>query len=682
MSPNRLAAETSPYLRQHADNPVDWYPWGPEALARARAEDKPILLSIGYAACHWCHVMAHESFEDPETADVMNRHFVCVKVDREERPDVDAIYMDAVQALTGHGGWPLTAFLTPEGEPFYAGTYFPKEDRGGLPAFRRVLEAIAEVWGSRRDEVRAQAGRVVEAISRAGALRPSTEPLTEEVARAAVRTLRASFDPVFGGFGGPPKFPQPMALEFLLRRHLRGDAEVLPIVERTLEAMASGGVFDQVGGGFHRYATDARWHVPHFEKMLSDNAQLARLYVRAWQVTGRERWREVASRTLEYLLRELRQPAGGFSSSQDADSEGTEGAFYVWRWEELLEVAGEPAARALGARPEGNWEGANVLWLPRPIEEVALELGTTPTELAAELAAARARLFERREGRVRPAVDDKVVAAWNGLAISALAEGGRALGEARSVEAAAVEANFVLEALRLPDGRLARSWREGRVGPPGFADDHALLAEACLVLYETTWDPRWLEEALGLAEALLERFHDPERGGFFQTATDAEPLVVRPKGLIDNATPSGSSAAAEVLLRLSHLTGEDAYERAAVSALRLVRELMARAPTGFAHALCALELYLGPVREVAIVGDPGDPGTRALVDEVLVRRYLPNHVLAVAPPDRAALERVALLRDRTALEGRPTAYVCERFTCRLPVTDPAALAAQLEAGPQ
>ncbi len=680
MSPNRLAAETSPYLRQHADNPVDWYPWGPEALARARAEDKPILLSIGYAACHWCHVMAHESFEDPGTAELMNRHFVCVKVDREERPDVDAIYMDAVQALTGHGGWPLTAFLTPEGEPFYAGTYFPKEDRGGLPAFRRVLEAIAEVWDSRRDEVRAQAGRVVEAISRAGTLRPSADPLSEEVPRAAVRALRASFDPVFGGFGGPPKFPQPMTLEFLLRRHLRGEPEVLPLVERTLEAMASGGIFDQVGGGFHRYATDARWHVPHFEKMLSDNAQLARLYVRAWQVTRGERWREVASRALEYLLRELRQPAGGFSSSQDADSEGTEGAFYVWRWEELVEVAGEPVARALGARPEGNWEGANVLWLPRPIEEVAAELGATPTELAAELAAARTRLFERREGRVRPAVDDKVVAAWNGLAISALAEAGRALGEARYVEAAEAAANFVLEVLRLPDGRLARSWREGRVGPPGFADDHALLAEACLALYETTWDPRWLEEALGLAGALLERFHDPERGGFFQAATDAEPLIVRPKELIDHATPSGSSAAAEVLLRLSHLTGEEAYERAAVSALRLVRDLMAQAPTGFAHALCALELSLGPVREVAIVGDPADPGTRALVDEVLVRRYLPNHVLAVAPPGGRGTP--ALLRDRTALEGRPTAYVCERFTCRLPVTDPAALAAQLEAGSQ
>jgi uncharacterized protein YyaL (SSP411 family) len=678
MSPNRLAGATSPYLLQHADNPVDWYPWGPEALERARREDRPILLSIGYAACHWCHVMAHESFEDPETAALMNRHFVCVKVDREERPDLDAIYMDAVQALTGHGGWPLTAFLTPEGKPFYAGTYYPKEDRHGLPAFRRVLEAIAEVWAERRGEAETQAERVTEAISRVGALRASDEPLSEEVAAAASRALREAFDPVWGGFGGAPKFPQPMTLELLLRRHLRGEPEALPMLERTLDAMAAGGMHDQVGGGFHRYATDERWHVPHFEKMLPDNAQLARLYVRAWQVTGRPAYREVAARTCEYLLRELRQPGGGFSSSQDADSEGVEGHFYVWPWEELVSAVGEHVARALGATPGGNWEGTNVLWMPRPLEEVAAELGVGSGALAAEVEAARGSLLELRERRVRPATDDKVVAAWNGLAISALAEVGRVLGEPRYVVAAAEAAGFVLGTMRLPDGRLARSWRAGRVGGPGYADDHALVAEACLVLYETTWDLRWFEEALALAEELLARFHDPERGGFFQTASDAEALVVRPKELFDNATPSGNSAAADVLLRLAHLTGEPAYERAGASALRLVRELMARVPVGFGHALCALDLYLGPVREVAIVGDPPDPATRALADEVLVRRFLPNHVLAVAAPgDAAAAERVPLLRDRVA-DGGPTAYVCERFACRLPVTEPAALAAQLE----
>ena len=678
MSPNHLASSTSPYLLQHAENPVDWYPWGPEALERARLEDKPILVSIGYAACHWCHVMAHESFEDPETAAIMNERFVCIKVDREERPDVDAIYMDAAQALTGHGGWPLTAFCTPEGKPFYAGTYFPKEDRHGLPAFRRVLEAIAEVWAERRGEAETQAERVTAAISRVGQLRPSADPLSEEEAQAASRALRASFDPVFGGFGGAPKFPQPMTLEFLLRRYLRGEPEALSMVERTLDAMAAGGLHDQVGGGFHRYSTDERWHVPHFEKMLPDNAQLARLYVRAWQVTGHPSYREVAVRTCEYLLRELRQPDGGFSSSQDADSEGAEGRFYVWGWDELVEAVGEPLARTLGALPEGSWEGLNVLWHPRPLEQLAAELRVGTEELAAELDAARARLFGIRERREPPAVDDKVVAAWNGLAISAFAEVGRVLGEPRYVETAETAAGFVLEHLRLPDGRLARSWRAGRLGPPGYADDHALMAEACLVLYETTWDAHWFEGALALAEALLERFSDPERGGFFQTASDAEPLVVRPKELIDTATPSGNSAAAEVLLRLSHLTGDERYERAGASALRLVRELMAQAPSGFGHALCALDLALSPVQEVAIVGAPDDPRTRALVDEVLVRRYLPNHVLAVAG-DETATGRVPLLRDRVALDGRPTAYVCERFTCRLPVTEPADLAAQLGA---
>ncbi|GBC87797.1 hypothetical protein HRbin12_01815 [bacterium HR12] len=515
-------------------------------------------------------------------------------------------------------------------------------------------------------------------LSRAGTLRPSTDPLSEELARRAVSALGDAFDPIFGGFGGAPKFPQPMTLEFLLRRHLRGDPDALPMVDRTLEAMASGGILDQVGGGFHRYATDQRWLVPHFEKMLADNAQLARLYLRAWQVTGRATYREVAVRTCGYLLRELRQPEGGFSSSQDADSEGVEGRFYVWSFDELVEAVGEPVARAFGATPEGNFDGANVLWLPRPVAELAEDLGTTPDELSAELDAARARLFELRERRVRPATDDKVVAAWNGLAISALAEAGRVLGEAGYVEAAVRAARFVLEHLRLPDGRLARSWRAGRVGPPGYADDHALMAEACLVLYETTWDARWFEEARALADALLERFLDAERGGFFQTAGDAEPLVVRPKELIDNAAPSGNSAAADVLLRLAHLTGEEVYERAGAAALRLVREPMAAAPSAFGQALCALDLYLGPVREVAVVGRPDDARTRALVDEVLVRRFLPNHVLAVAPPgDATAAETVPLLRDRTALDGRPTAYVCERFTCRLPVIEPADLAAQL-----
>jgi len=437
-------------------------------------------------------------------------------------------------------------------------------------------------------------------------------------------------------------------------------------------------VYDQVGGGFHRYATDAMWHVPHFEKMLYDDALLARLYTRAWQLTGAERYRRVATETCEYLLRELRQPQGGFSSSQDADSEGVEGRFFVWSWDELVAIAGEAVATAFGAGPSGNWEGTNVLWRPIPIPAVAAELELDPEVLAREVEAARAELFRVREGRVRPATDDKVLAAWNGLAISALAEAGRAFGEPRYVEAAVQAAGFVLTHLRDDDGRLLRSWRDGRAGRAGFADDHALMAEACLTLYETTFELRWFTEARALADELLRRFRDDERGGFFQTGSDAEELVIRPKEVIDNAVPSGNSAAADVLLRLAHLTGEPEYERAGADALRVVRDAMAGAPTGFGHALCALDVYLGPVKEVAIVGDPAAERTRALAAEVTARRFLPNHVLAVAAPDDAAsIEAVALLRERPQVEGKPTAFVCERFACKLPVVKPQALAEQL-----
>ena len=675
---NRLASATSPYLLQHAHNPVDWYPWGEEALERARRDDKPILLSIGYAACHWCHVMERESFEDARTAALMNEHFVSIKVDREERPDVDAIYMDAVQAMTGHGGWPLTAFLTPDGKPFYAGTYFPNEDRHGLPAFRKILTAIAETWTARRDEAETQAQRVVDAIGRVGSLRASGEPLDEELRSRAFGALRGAFDPRWGGFGTAPKFPQPMTLEFVLRAHLRGSPDALEMLTKTLDRMAGGGMHDQVGGGFHRYSTDERWHVPHFEKMLYDNAQLARLYVRAWQATGIERYRTVATRTCDYLLREMQHPAGGFFSSQDADAEGVEGRSFVWSWDELVGSIGEPVAAALGAVPSGNWEGTNVLWMPHPLAGVADEYGIDADELERAVGEARATLFGLRETRTQPATDDKVLAGWNGLAISALAEAGRALGDPRYVEAATRAARFVLSELRDPRGRLLRSWRDGTAGGRAYADDHALMADACLALYETTFDLRWFEDARRLTDELVRLFQDEERGGFFQTGSDAEALVVRPKELSDNALPSGNSAAADALLRLAHLTGEPAYERAGLSALRLVRELMVQAPAGFGHALGALDLAIGPVREVAIVGPPGDPATRALVDEILVRRFLPNHVLAVAAPDDAALRRVPLLEGRTEVDSRPTAYVCERFTCRLPVTEPAALAEALE----
>ena len=678
---NRLATQTSPYLLQHAHNPVDWYPWGPEALERAAREDKPILLSIGYAACHWCHVMERESFEDPATAALMNEHFVSIKVDREERPDIDAIYMDAVQSMKGPGGWPLTAFLTPQGKPFYAGTYFPNEDRHGIPAFTRVLDAIASTWRERREEAETQAARVVEVIARTGFLGGSDEPLSDEVPRQAFDVLRRGFDPKWGGFGGAPKFPQPMTLEFLLRCHLNGRPEALEMLTTTLDRMAGGGMYDQVGGGFHRYSTDDRWHVPHFEKMLYDNAQLVRLYVRAWQVTKADRYRRIATETARYLLREMQHPQGGFFSSQDADSEGVEGKFFVWSWDELVDVGGEAVATLLGATLQGNWDGANVLWRPLPPEAVAAQRGMDLGSLERDLDAARARLFELRETRVRPATDDKVLTGWNAMAISALAEAGRAFGEPAFVDAAVRACDFVLEHLRDDRGRLLRSWREGTAQIPAYADDHALMADACLTVYETTFDLRYFREARALGDELLRLFWDRERGGFFQTGSDAEALVIRPKELYDNAVPSGNSAAADVLQRLALLTGEAEHDRAGLSALRLVREPMAQAPTGFGAALCALDLSLSPAREVAIVGDPEDERTRALAAEVTSTRFLPNHVLAVtAPDDEAAFEGVELLRDRVQIEDRPTAYVCERFVCKLPVTDRGALVAQLTSG--
>ncbi len=672
---NRLAGETSPYLLQHADNPVDWYPWGQEALDLAAQRDQPILLSIGYAACHWCHVMAHESFEDPRTAALMNEHFVCVKVDREERPDLDAIYMTAVQAMTGQGGWPMTVFLTPEGEPFFAGTYFPREDRLGMPAFEKVLRAIADAWRERRDEARSQGRQVAEHVAmQTRALNEVTGGLDEEVLREAFEGVRKAFDPEWGGFGGAPKFPQPMTLDFLLRCHLRGWPDALEMVGRTLDRMATGGIFDQLGGGFHRYSTDHRWLVPHFEKMLYDNAQLVRLYARAWQVTGAERYRQVSRRTADYLLRELRHPDGGFFSSQDADSEGEEGKFFVWSYQELMEVVGEAVARFYGAVPDGNWEGRNVLWTPFPPETLAEQAGVAVDELERTVLAGRAALLERREGRVHPATDDKVLAAWNGLAIAALAEAGRVLPEPRYVLAAVEAAEFVLDTMRVP--RLRRAWREGRLGGPGYLDDHACMAEACLTLYETTFEARWLREALALADELLELFADPE-GGFYQTGADAEKLVVRPRELFDNAVPAGSSVAAEVLLRLGRLVGGERYEQAALGALRVVQGLFARAPTGFGHALGVADFALSKVHEVAIVGEPGAPDTAALLAEVR-RRYRPNQVVALAAPaDGEAVGAVPLLADRPLVDGHATAYVCEHFACRQPVTEPAALAQQL-----
>jgi len=678
---NRLGGESSPYLLQHAHNPVDWYPWGPEAFERARQQDRPVLVSIGYAACHWCHVMERESFEDPDTAALMNEHFVSIKVDREERPDVDAIYMDAVQAMTGSGGWPLTAFLTPDGEPFYAGTYFPNEDRLGMPAFRRVLTAIADTWRDRRDEVETQGRRLVEAIARP-ALAGGDEAPGGDVLSDAFTTLRRSFDQRWGGFGGAPKFPQTPALEFVIRAQLRGFAEAPDVLTTTLDRMAAGGVYDQVGGGFHRYSVDERWHVPHFEKMLYDNAQLLRVYVRAWQVTRRDAYERVARETAEYLLREMRRPEGGFASSQDADTDGVEGRTYVWDYDDIAGLVGPAVAAAFGATPAGNWESVtNVLWRPHPIEAVAAELGVDEEALRADVEEARRPLREARDRRPQPALDDKVVAGWNGLAIGALAEAGRALGVQAFVDAATGAAAFVTDALHDEEGRLLRSWRAGRRGPRAFADDHALLAGGLLTLFETTFDLAWFSRARELCDRLLTSFADDERGGFFQTPSDAAgALVVRPKDLFDNAVPSGNSAAADALLRMALLTGEADYERAAERALAAVGGAMAQAPAGFGTALCALDRLRSRPLEVAIVGDPASERTRALVAEVTTERFLPNHVLAVAAPDGDAAAAVPLLRNRLALDGAPTAYVCERFVCKLPVREPADLAALLAEG--
>jgi uncharacterized protein YyaL (SSP411 family) len=667
---NRLATETSPYLLQHAHNPVDWYPWGDEALAAAHDASKPIFLSVGYAACHWCHVMERESFEDEETARLMNERFVSIKVDREERPDIDGIYMDAVQAMTGAGGWPMSVFLTPEGKPFYAGTYYPPEPRHGMPSFRQVLTGIAEAWDERRHEIHVQAGRITEAIAGAAATEPGEAPLTADGTQAAMRSLRSAFDGRWGGFGGAPKFPQPMTLEFVLRQALRDVPDALEIVTITLDRMAEGGIFDHVGGGFARYSTDGAWHVPHFEKMLYDNAQLLQLFTRAWQVTRDARFREVATRTADYLVREMRQPEGGFSSSQDADSEGVEGKFFTWAWDELVGFVGEPVARCFGATPEGNWpgEGTNVLWRPVAMGAVARDLGVDEEALERDLEGARATLFEARERRAHPGVDDKVLTAWNALAIRAFAEAGVAFGEPSYLDVATSCAWFLSSKLRDEHGRLLRSWRRGVRGGPGFADDHGLLASACLTLFELTGDLRWFEETRMLADELLRLFVDEERGGFFQTGSDVAPLVVRPKDLYDNALPGGNSAAAEVLLRLSMLTGERRYEDAAVGALGIVGEAMSRAPTGFGYALCALDLWLGPSHEVAIVGDREDARRKELVD-VVRGVYRPNIVVAVASADDAAAsEAVALLRERGTLDGRPAAYVCEHHVCRLPVT--------------
>jgi hypothetical protein len=656
---NALAHETSPYLLQHAGNPVDWLPWGEEALRRAREGDRPLLVSIGYSACHWCHVMERESFEDPETAALMNRLFVCVKVDREERPDVDALYMEAVQAMTGHGGWPLNVFATPEQVPFFGGTYFPPQPRHGMPAWRQVLAAVDDAWRARRDEIRVQGRRMAGRLAGGALLGPSSEPMTVADLDAAVAALRASFDSVHGGWGGAPKFPAASVIEFLLARDERAMAL------QTLRSMASGGIFDQVGGGFHRYAVDATWTVPHFEKMLYDNALLARTYLHGFQVSGDATLRRTAEETLDFVLRELHGPEGGFFSALDADSDGVEGRFYVWSLDELRAVAGVDADAAvawLGASARGNWEGVNVLESRGP---------EPPPEQRARI---RAALLAARERRVRPGLDDKRLAAWNALAVGALAEAGAVLGRTDYLDAARAGAAFVLERMRTPEGRLLRTFNAGDARLNAYLEDHAFLLEALLDLYEATFEERWFAEARALGDVLLARFADRERGGFFSTSDDHEQLVARRKDLEDAPIPAGGSAAALGLLRLSALTGEASYEQAAVGQLRLLHELAGRHPTAFGHLLRALDRHLRGPREVALVGEPA--GVQALA--AVVREALRPGVV-VAAGAGAQPSAVPLLEGRTPVDDRAAAYVCERFACRRPVTDPDDLRALLAA---
>jgi uncharacterized protein YyaL (SSP411 family) len=677
--PNRLAEETSPYLRQHKDNPVDWYPWGDEAFARAKAEDKPIMLSVGYSACHWCHVMAHESFEDPATADVMNRLFVNVKVDREERPDVDSVYMTAVQSMTGRGGWPMTVFLTPDGKPFYGGTYYPKDDRHGLPGFTKLLEAIDDAWRERRDELLGQAGKLAAALARSGDLPGAGAGAVfgAEVLDRAAAQLAAQYDVRFGGFGGAPKFPQAMSLDHLLRHHVRtGDASSLDITLATLDGMAAGGMYDQLGGGFHRYSVDAQWLVPHFEKMLYDQATLARVYLRAWLVAGEDRHRTVVEQTVDYVLRDLRDPAGGFYSAEDADSEGEEGLFYVWSLDELTEVVGEADASEVatwwGVTKPGNFESRNILHVTG-FTTVALGGPGRGAAPPAGLERARQLLFERREGRVRPGLDDKVLTGWNGLFLQTLAEAASALGRADWMEAARANARFLLAELRGPNGRLLRSWQDGRARHLGYAEDYAALLGALVTLAEVD-DVAWLTPAREIAAGLCALFADP--GGFYTTGIDAEALITRPRDVFDNATPSANSLAANGLLRLAALTGESRWEEAGEVAVRAVGPAMGEHPTAFAELLGALERSVTAPVEIAVVGDPADPSTAGLVAEVR-RRFLPRAVSVTARPGTGA-DLTPLLADRPLIDGKPTAYVCEHFACRMPVTDPAALAMQLD----
>jgi uncharacterized protein YyaL (SSP411 family) len=677
---NHLANERSPYLLQHADNPVDWYPWSDEALEKARQEDKPIFLSIGYAACHWCHVMAHESFEDRATAALMNANFVCIKVDREERPDLDSIYMDFVVASTGSGGWPMSVFLTPLGKPIYGGTYFPSYRSHNLPSFTEVLSTVARLWRTDRAGILSSSEKLAQSLVAQHEPATSTEALEPDVFQHFNKAIAEYYDWQNGGWGAAPKFPQPMLIEYLLRQASRGDQPCLDIARHALNSMAQGGMYDLLGGGFARYSVDATWLVPHFEKMLYDNAQLGRVYLHAYQLTGEPAFRETCEATLDFVLREMTHPLGGFFSSLDADSEGEEGKYYLWTAREIRQQLAEPGEAELfmaayGMSEPGNFNGRNILRCSLTAEQLAEKFHLDANSLPARLASLREKLLRIRNTRVRPGCDDKVLVAWNSLALAAFAESGRALSRPDYLQAANRNADFILTNM-LEQGRLLRSWREGSAHLTAYLEDYAALGLALLTLYRSDPNPRWYQASLGLLGQVIAHFSDPF-GGFYDTSDDHEALLYRPKDLQDNATPSGNGLAALLLLKLSAYEGRPDWRRMAEGMLSANLGMMQRYPAGFAQWLCTADVALGPLHEVAIVGDQADAQTQALL-QPLWQGYHPRLVLAAAsfpPPDGSA----ALLQDRPLLNGKPTAYVCQGFVCQQPVNEPQAMLQQLPA---
>ena len=677
---NHLINETSPYLLQHAHNPVDWYPWGETALSRAREEKKPILLSIGYSACHWCHVMEHESFEDEDIAQLMNENFVNIKVDREERPDLDQIYMSAVQMMTGHGGWPMTMFLTPEGVPFYGGTYFPPTDRHNLPGFPRILASVAEAFRLQQDQVASTATAMLGELRRVGLAEPSRELLTTEVLDSALRRISANYDLTNGGFGGAPKFPPAMNLEFFLHTHHRtGNNEALEMVEHTARKMSEGGMYDQLGGGFHRYSVDAKWLVPHFEKMLYDNALLSRMYLHLYQVTKNPDARRIAEETLDYVVREMTDAGGGFYSSQDADSEGEEGKFFVWSRQEVLDVLGAGDGSLFcdyfDVTERGNFEGQNILHITSSITDTAARNNVSVDALQEVVSRGRQKLFVHREQRIKPGRDEKVLTAWNGLMLTSFAEASAIFERADYLNIAEANARFLLTHLRR-DGLLLRTYKDGEAKLNAYLEDYACLIDGLISLYEATGELTWIESALSLADKMIEQFWDDGEGGFFFTGKSHEQLIVRSKEFMDNATPSGNSIATLSLLRLALLTGNDDYRRRATAVLRLMADQIRRYPSAFGFALSALDFYLDSPLEVVVVGS-NDPRLDELLRTVW-QTYLPNRVIALCRKDHdQAAAVVPLFTGRNTLASQPTAFVCQANTCQQPVTTAADLLGQL-----